>query len=140
MQSCKLSMRAQSRSLLKEMPCSRSFFYVDRFRQCVLTSEAASTDNELLKSLQNLFAFLALSQVRLDVSLEGLNLFSSDLVTARRSSGSKLNPLTSNGINSKIAKNFSDISWTPFTKTRNEAHGPSTLSVRLRTLLLTGSR
>jgi hypothetical protein len=39
------------------------YFSMNRFRQCVLNCDTLSSNNELLKSLQTLFAFLTLSQV-----------------------------------------------------------------------------
>ena len=63
MPSCKLSMVVQSKRDSSSID-RRNRSFIDRFRQCVLSYDTLSSNYELLKSVQSLFAFLTLSQVR----------------------------------------------------------------------------
>jgi hypothetical protein len=65
MQLCKHYMLVQSKQIFFLLNIVLFFFggEIYRFRQCVLNYDTLSSNNELLKSLQNLFAFLTLSQV-----------------------------------------------------------------------------
>jgi ubiquitin C-terminal hydrolase len=65
------------------------YLLFSRFRQCVLNFQSLSSNNELLKSLQNLFAYLTLSQVGFNFEFDVFktNHFSRDRVIDRKNSG-----------------------------------------------------